>query len=86
MTKHQLEKLKRTLKSPSFYMGMEVGFVVGFWGVCGGVFFNSTWRHAYFKFANDTKDWFYVTRMLKLKWLLEKLRSKCLSEWTSLSS
>ena len=79
-------KTKKDSKSSSFYMGMGVRFVAGFWGVCGGVFFNSTWRHAYFKFANDTKDWFYVTRMLKLKWLLEKLRSRCLSEWTSLSS
>ena len=73
-------KTKKDSKSSSFYMGMGVEFVVGFWGVCGGVFFNRTWRHAYFKFANDTNDCFYVTTMLKLKWLLEKLKSSCLSK------
>ena len=35
-------KTKKDSKSSSFYMGMGVGFAVGFWGVCGGVFFNRT--------------------------------------------
>ena len=54
-------------------MGMGVGFAFGFWGVCGGLFFKKTWRHAYFKFVNDIKDWFYVTTIQKVRWLLEKL-------------
>ena len=73
-------KTKEDSESSSFYMGMGVGFAVGFWGVCGGLFFNRTWRHAYFKFVNDKKDWFYVTTILKVKWLLEKLRSGHLSK------
>ena len=73
-------KTKEDFESSSFYMGMGVGFAVGFWGVCGGLFFNKTWRHAYFKFVNDKKDWFYVTTILKVKWLLEKLRSGHLSK------
>ncbi|XP_030971910.1 receptor-like protein EIX2 isoform X2 [Quercus lobata] len=73
-------KTKEDSESSSFYMGMGVGFAVGFWGVCGGLFLNRTWRHAYFKFVNDKKDWFYVTTILKVKWLLEKLRSGHLSK------
>ncbi|KAL0010025.1 hypothetical protein SO802_005133 [Lithocarpus litseifolius] len=65
-------KTKEDSASSSFYMGMGVGFAIGFWGVCGGLFFKRTWRHAYFKFVNDTKNWFYVTTILKVKWLLEK--------------
>ena len=66
-------KTKEDFESSSFYMGMGVGFAIGFWGVCGDLFFKRTWRHAYFKFFNDTKDWFYVTTILKVKWLLQKL-------------
>ncbi|XP_075665056.1 receptor-like protein EIX1 [Castanea sativa] len=66
-------KTKEDSESSSFYIGVGVGFAVGFCGVCGGLCFKRTWRHAYFKFVNDTKDWFYVTTILKVKWLLEKL-------------
>ncbi|KAK4591222.1 hypothetical protein RGQ29_021427 [Quercus rubra] len=59
----------------NFYIGMGVGFAVGFWAVCGVLFFNKTWRHAYFKFFDDMKDWVYVTTVLNVNWLLEKLRS-----------
>jgi Leucine-rich repeat (LRR) protein len=62
-------------ENSSLYMGMGVGFAVGFWAVCGSLFFNRTWRHAYFKFLNDIKDWLYVATVLKMNWLLEKLRS-----------
>ncbi|KAM3747294.1 hypothetical protein ACB098_05G024300 [Castanea mollissima] len=66
-------KTKEDSESSSFYIGVGVGYAVGFCGVCGGLCFKRTWRHAYFKFVNDTKDWFYVTTILKVKWLLEKL-------------
>jgi hypothetical protein len=62
-----------------FYIGLGVGFAVGFWAICGALFFNRTWRHAYFKFADDIKDWVYVTTMLKVNCFLEKLRSSHLS-------
>ncbi|CAJ1976986.1 unnamed protein product [Sphenostylis stenocarpa] len=32
-----------------FYMGLGVGFAVGFWGILGTVFFNRRCRHAYFR-------------------------------------
>ncbi|KAH7538018.1 hypothetical protein FEM48_Zijuj03G0154800 [Ziziphus jujuba var. spinosa] len=43
-----------------FYLGMGVGFAIGFWGVCGGLFFNRTWRHNYFRFLDRMKDSIYV--------------------------
>nr|XP_023879277.1 receptor-like protein EIX2 isoform X1 [Quercus suber]XP_023879278.1 receptor-like protein EIX2 isoform X1 [Quercus suber]XP_023879279.1 receptor-like protein EIX2 isoform X1 [Quercus suber]XP_023879280.1 receptor-like protein EIX2 isoform X1 [Quercus suber]XP_023879281.1 receptor-like protein EIX2 isoform X1 [Quercus suber]XP_023879282.1 receptor-like protein EIX2 isoform X1 [Quercus suber]XP_023879283.1 receptor-like protein EIX2 isoform X1 [Quercus suber]XP_023879284.1 receptor-like pro len=60
-------------KTSSFYIGMGVGFATGFWAICGALFFNRTWRHAYFRFADEIKDWIYVTTMIKMN-LLEKLR------------
>ncbi|KAK7391298.1 hypothetical protein VNO78_19712 [Psophocarpus tetragonolobus] len=35
-----------------FYMGLGMGFVVGFWGVFGAILFNRRCRHAYFKFVH----------------------------------
>ncbi|KAL4625802.1 hypothetical protein ACB092_05G050700 [Castanea dentata] len=65
-------------KNSSFYIGMGVGFATGFWAICGALFFSRTWRHAYFRFADEIKDWIYVTAMRKMN-LLEKLRV-CLSK------
>nr|XP_023903612.1 receptor-like protein EIX2 [Quercus suber]XP_023903613.1 receptor-like protein EIX2 [Quercus suber] len=33
-----------------FYVSMSLGFVVGFWGVCGPLLFNKQWRIMYFQF------------------------------------
>ncbi|XP_058745701.1 receptor-like protein EIX2 [Vicia villosa] len=41
-----------------FYMGMGVGFATSFWIVFGTLLFKRTWRHAYFNFLYDVKDWF----------------------------
>ncbi|VVA35927.1 Hypothetical predicted protein [Prunus dulcis] len=54
-----------------FYISMGIGFVAGFWGVCGTLIFNRSWRYAYFKFLNNLNDWLYVRialikRQLKL--------------------
>ncbi|KAL6289279.1 hypothetical protein ACE6H2_006789 [Prunus campanulata] len=54
-----------------FYISMGIGFVAGFWGVCGTLIFKRSWRYAYFKFLNDLNDWLYVRialikRQLKL--------------------
>ncbi|KAK7849974.1 receptor-like protein eix2 [Quercus suber] len=65
-------------KNSSFYIGMRVGFATGFWAICGALFFNRTWRHAYFRFADEIKDWIYVTTMIKTN-LVEKLKV-CLSK------
>ena len=59
----------------SFYMDSGVGFVVGFWAVCGVLFFKRNWRHAYLGFLDDIKDWVYVTIVVNMNYFLEKLRS-----------
>ncbi|KAJ9705702.1 hypothetical protein PVL29_003670 [Vitis rotundifolia] len=57
-----------------FYIGMGSGFIVGFWGVCGALFFKRAWRHAYFQFLYDMRDRAYVAIAIKLKWFHQKLR------------
>nr|XP_048326791.1 receptor-like protein EIX2 [Ziziphus jujuba var. spinosa] len=56
-----------------FYLGMGMGFAIGFWGVCGCIFFNRTWRHNYFWFLDRMKDNIYVASSLKVRWFKEKL-------------
>ncbi|RHN66944.1 putative leucine-rich repeat-containing, plant-type, leucine-rich repeat domain, L [Medicago truncatula] len=50
----------------SLYLGMGVGFAVGFWGICGSLFLIRKWRHAYFQFINRVGDKLYVTLIVKL--------------------
>ncbi|XP_034680309.1 receptor-like protein EIX2 [Vitis riparia] len=57
-----------------FYIGMGSGFIVGFWGVCGALFFKRAWRHAYFQFLYEMRDRAYVGIAIKLKWFHQKLR------------
>ncbi|XP_057951138.1 receptor-like protein EIX2 isoform X2 [Malania oleifera] len=40
--------------------GLGLGFVVGFWGVCGTLVLNTSWRIAYFRFLNNMKDKLFV--------------------------
>lgn len=39
-----------------FYVSTAIGFIVGFWGVCGTLVVKRSWRHAYFKFLTEVKD------------------------------
>ena len=41
------------------YIGTGLGFIVGFWGVCGSLMLNRSWRHAYFLLMINLKDWLY---------------------------
>nr|XP_023897981.1 receptor-like protein EIX2 [Quercus suber] len=59
-------------QNSSFYLGLGFGFAVGFWAVCGVLFFKRTWRHVYFRFLNDIKNWLYVTIMLKVNCFLRR--------------
>ncbi|KAH7510549.1 hypothetical protein FEM48_ZijujUnG0115300 [Ziziphus jujuba var. spinosa] len=58
-----------------FYIGMAVGFIVGFWGFCGSLIFNRTWRHSYFRFLDCIKDQIYVASVLKLRWFRKTITS-----------
>ncbi|XP_075667753.1 receptor-like protein EIX2 [Castanea sativa] len=78
LNKSPIGSVEDDSENSSFYIGMGVGFATGFWAICGALFFNRTWRHAYFRFTDEIKDWIYVTTMIKMN-LLEKLRV-CLSK------
>ncbi|CAL2239659.1 unnamed protein product [Prunus armeniaca] len=51
---------KDELITLGFYISMGLGFAAGFWGVCGTLIFNKSWRYAYLKFLNGLNDWLYV--------------------------
>ncbi|XP_034225540.1 receptor-like protein EIX2 [Prunus dulcis] len=48
-----------------FYVGMGLGFIVGFWGVVGTLVVKKSLRYAFFRFFDDTKD--KVTLAIELK-------------------
>ncbi|CAL2241822.1 unnamed protein product [Prunus armeniaca] len=51
---------KDGLITQGFYISMGLGFVVGFWGVCGTLLLNRSCRYTYFNFLNFLNDWLYV--------------------------
>ncbi|KAH7522817.1 hypothetical protein JRO89_XSUnG0102100 [Xanthoceras sorbifolium] len=38
------------------YVGMALGFILGFWAVCGTLIIKRSWRQAYFRLVDETKD------------------------------
>ncbi|KAL5539099.1 hypothetical protein UlMin_044184 [Ulmus minor] len=51
-----------------FYVSVAVGFVVGFWGACGSLIFQSSWRYRFFAFMTRINDQIYVTtRVMKAR-------------------
>ncbi|CAN6720052.1 unnamed protein product [Malus baccata var. baccata] len=61
-----IEEEKDDLITWGFYVSMGLGFIVGFWGVCGSLIFVRPWRYSYFRFLNVLNDWFYV-RVISIK-------------------
>ncbi|KAL5567838.1 hypothetical protein UlMin_024413 [Ulmus minor] len=56
------------LLSFGFYVSVAVGFVVGFWGACGSLIFQSSWRYSFFAFMTGINDQIYVTtRVMKAR-------------------
>nr|GLL35391.1 probable leucine-rich repeat receptor-like protein kinase At1g35710 [Ipomoea trifida] len=39
-----------------FFVSLALGFILGFWGVCGTLILKRSWRHAYFQFLEDKKE------------------------------
>ncbi|KAB2597663.1 leucine-rich repeat receptor-like protein kinase [Pyrus ussuriensis x Pyrus communis] len=60
------EEEKDELITWGFYVSMGLGFIVGFWGVCGSLIFVKPWRYSYFRFLNVLNDWLYV-RVISIK-------------------
>ncbi|KAJ8442747.1 hypothetical protein Cgig2_011017 [Carnegiea gigantea] len=45
---------------PGLYISIVLGFIMGFWGVCGTLVIKRSWRHSYFRFVEDMYDRLYV--------------------------
>ena len=58
-----------------FYGNIVLGFIIGFWGVCGTLLLNDSWRYAYFKFLNKIKDRLYVTTTINTNRLRRSFQS-----------
>ncbi|CAO2824681.1 unnamed protein product [Amaranthus hypochondriacus] len=52
---HEEEQDKNENVDVWFYLVIALGFIVGFWGVCGTLVLNSSWRDAFFKFFGRIK-------------------------------
>ncbi|PRQ18493.1 hypothetical protein RchiOBHm_Chr0c22g0500611 [Rosa chinensis] len=57
---HNREHENDGLISLGFFISTVLGFITGFWIVCGSLLLKSSWRYAYFKFLDNAKDWIYV--------------------------
>ncbi|XP_074284144.1 receptor-like protein EIX2 [Silene latifolia] len=38
------------------YISVVLGFIIGFWGVCGTLVIKTSWRYAYFRLLDNIKD------------------------------
>ena len=58
-----------------FYVSIALGFIVGFWTVCGTLVLKKSWRHAYFHFVNEMKDRLFVAISVNMARLQGKIES-----------
>ncbi|PQP96438.1 LRR receptor-like serine/threonine-protein kinase FLS2 [Prunus yedoensis var. nudiflora] len=54
------------------YVSLGLGFIVGFWGVCGTLVLKKSWRYAYFRFFDGIKDKVALAIALKVARLQRK--------------
>ncbi|KAK9181123.1 hypothetical protein WN944_024260 [Citrus x changshan-huyou] len=57
-----------------FYVSLTLGFFVGFWGVCGTLMLNRSWRYGYYNFLTGMKDWLYAATAMNKSNLQTKFR------------
>jgi hypothetical protein len=55
---------------PLFHITVVLGFITGFWGVCGPLVISYKWRVAYFQFMDRVKDRFIIFFFKVVKWPL----------------
>ncbi|KAH9679482.1 lrrnt 2 domain-containing protein [Citrus sinensis] len=61
--------------TPGFYVSLILGFFIGFWGVCGTLMLNRSWRHGYFNFLIGMKVWVYVISAVNIAKLQRKFKN-----------
>ncbi|ONI12408.1 hypothetical protein PRUPE_4G162900 [Prunus persica] len=59
---------------PWLYIFAAFGFIVGFWGVCGSLVINKTWRYAYFRFVDNVQDRLYAMVTMRINTIKRSLR------------
>ncbi|PQM37382.1 receptor-like protein 2 [Prunus yedoensis var. nudiflora] len=60
---------------PWFYISSIVlGFIVGFWGVCGSLIIKKRWRYAYFGFIENVQNRLYVMMTVSMNRMMRRLR------------
>ncbi|PQQ04701.1 tyrosine-sulfated glycopeptide receptor 1 [Prunus yedoensis var. nudiflora] len=59
---------------PWFYIFTALGFIVGFWGVCGSLIINKTWRYEYFRFIDNLQDRLHVIITVCINTMNRRLR------------
>ncbi|XP_050281642.1 receptor-like protein EIX2 [Quercus robur] len=58
-----------------FYVSVILGFIVGFWIVCGSLVIKKSWRHAYFHFVDEKKDRLFVAIKVNMARLQGKIEA-----------
>ncbi|CAL9137622.1 unnamed protein product, partial [Musa acuminata var. zebrina] len=67
------ENSKDRIESIWLYMCRAVGFIVGFWTICGSILLNSRWRIAFFRAIDSMCDRLYVVLVLNVAMFKRKL-------------
>ncbi|KAB1227905.1 Tyrosine-sulfated glycopeptide receptor 1 [Morella rubra] len=55
------------------FISVVLGFITGFWGVCGLLAINNRWRFTYFRFMDDLQDRIYVKLVVSFRKLHRRL-------------
>uniref|UniRef100_A0A2N9H641 Leucine-rich repeat-containing N-terminal plant-type domain-containing protein n=1 Tax=Fagus sylvatica TaxID=28930 RepID=A0A2N9H641_FAGSY len=58
------------------YLSIALGFIVGFWAVCGSLVIKKSWRHAYFCFVDKMKDRLLVVIAVNMARLQRKFEAE----------
>ncbi|KAK2636764.1 hypothetical protein Ddye_031556 [Dipteronia dyeriana] len=61
-------------------VSVALGFIVGFWAVCGTLIIKRSWRHAYFRLVDETKDKLHVFIAVHMARLRRKVSSQMLED------
>ncbi|KAM7502836.1 hypothetical protein LguiB_001740 [Lonicera macranthoides] len=57
---HNGDDKKDKYEKLGLFVSITLGFIVGFWSVCGSLVIKKTWRDAYFRFLKRLRDWIIV--------------------------
>ncbi|XP_062018407.1 receptor-like protein 3 [Rosa rugosa] len=60
-------------QNPWSYISIVLGFITGFWGVCGPLMLKKTWRNAYFQYLDNAKNKFIIVMIrVHMNWTKHK--------------